>query len=63
MRNFIANWGYLVCAQLAYNLSLCIWDLKLPEGLCIEKSTSRGYALYRHSLSKYQDVVHIKIGL
>jgi len=30
MGNFIANWVYLLCAQLGYNLSLWIRDLVLP---------------------------------
>lgn len=30
MGNFMANWVYLLCAQLAYNLSLWIRDLALP---------------------------------
>lgn len=29
---FMANWVYLLCAQLAYNLSLWIRDLILPKG-------------------------------
>lgn len=29
---FMANWTYLLCAQLAYNLSLWIRDLVLPPG-------------------------------
>lgn len=29
---FMANWVYLLCAQLAYNLSLWIRDLVLPKG-------------------------------
>lgn len=31
MGNFMANWVYLLCAQLSYNLSLWIRDLILPE--------------------------------
>lgn len=31
MGNFMANWTYLLCAQLGYNLSLWIRDLVLPE--------------------------------
>jgi len=30
MENFMANWVYLLCAQLGYNLSLWIRDLVLP---------------------------------
>jgi hypothetical protein len=30
MENFMSNWVYLLCAQLAYNLSLWIRDLVLP---------------------------------
>jgi hypothetical protein len=30
MENFMGNWVYLLCAQLAYNLSLWIRDLVLP---------------------------------
>lgn len=30
MESFLANWLYLLCAQLAYNLSLWIRDLVLP---------------------------------
>lgn len=30
MGTFMANWAYLLCAQLAYNLSLWIRDLALP---------------------------------
>jgi hypothetical protein len=30
MGNFMANWVYLLCAQLGYNLSLWIRDLVLP---------------------------------
>lgn len=30
MANFMGNWVYLLCAQLAYNLSLWIRDLVLP---------------------------------
>jgi hypothetical protein len=31
MGEFLANWVYLLCAQLAYNLSLWLRDLVLPE--------------------------------
>lgn len=30
MENFMANWVYLLCAQLAYNLALWLRDLVLP---------------------------------
>ncbi len=30
MEGFMSNWVYLLCAQLAYNLSLWIRDLVLP---------------------------------
>jgi hypothetical protein len=30
MGTFMANWAYLLCSQLAYNLSLWIRDLVLP---------------------------------
>jgi len=32
LKEFMANWVYLLCAQLAYNLSLWIRDLVLPKG-------------------------------
>jgi len=31
LKEFMANWVYLLCAQLAYNLSLWIRDLVLPK--------------------------------
>lgn len=32
LEGFMANWVYVLCAQLAYNLSLWIRDLVLPKG-------------------------------
>jgi len=40
MGSFMGNWVYLLCAQLAYNLWLCIRDLVLPP-FCREKHTKR----------------------